>query len=134
MTSDLFSESLVGSDSVAKLIEMCKQSVKGRSRLCMHENSNEILHCMLICLSPFHTVEAHRNKAHGTIIYIGFQNQVHVEIFDRSKSVYIINSSGAKALSVDRTKFRKVSNPTGEFSIFWEITLGPHNPSDTIWK
>lgn len=131
---DLFARKHIDDLSINEVILLCKESKKGRSRLCMHSNSNELLHCMLICLSPLHSVIPHRNRSQGQIIYIACKGEIQIKLDNSDEACYYLSQDHTKACAVDRSVFRTVKNPTKEYSVFWEITLGPHDNSDTIWK
>ena len=131
---EFFGRTLIDERSVDEIIELCKASPKGRSRLCMHTNSDELLHCMMICFSPLHTVLPHKNRSQGQIIYIACKGEIQIELEDDDETSYTLNTNRTKACAVDRSVFRTVRNPTKDYSVFWEITLGPHDKSDTIWE
>jgi len=133
--NDLFGRTLIEEQSLDEIIELCKASPKGRSSLCMHTNSDELLKLMMICFSPLHTVLPHKNRSPGQIIYIAYKGEIQIGLEDNDRTWYPVSPENTKACAVDRSVFRAVKNPAKEYSAFWEITLGPHdNKSDTIWK
>jgi len=131
---DFFGRKHIDSQAIDELILRCKASEKGRSRLCIHSNNHELLHCMLICFSPLHTVAPHKNVSTGQIIYIACKGEIQIGLEDDHETCYRLGPNQMKALAVDRSVFRTVKNSIKDYSIFWEITLGPHDRSDTIWK
>lgn len=109
-------------------------SVKGknRARICLHSNTKEKVHVMLIAVEGYHYISPHLSNKKCSLIYILHKGSIKIELPELNKTTEL-NHDNVIALKVPSDTPRIVSNTNKGVSTYWEITEGPHSTNDTIW-
>ena len=133
-TSDL---SHLGKMDINYLIEMAKKSEFKKSRLCIHENSNQPVHEMFI-VHPYNMYvrpHKHINKSESMFVLSGDADYI---IFDDkgkiSERIPLGDFNSGKQFYVNiKTSLYHSITINSEWLVFLEITKGPFSPDDTVF-
>ena len=126
----LFGLKIIKDEDIEALRQRCSQSMKGRTRICMHDSKESPLHVMLIAISAGHYIGPHISRCNGELLYIIHTGRV---LIGAERSEVVLGDGGVKSLMIDKTKSRTIENLHSGISLYWEIHIGPHMVGDTIW-
>ena len=112
-------------------------SERGRSRICAHGDSTEVLHEMIIILSGSSYIRPHKHFAKSESFHI-VQGELDVVIFDEQGSIADVVPMGC--YGSDRNFFYRMADPLfhtvivrTDKVIFHETTNGPFKREETVF-
>lgn len=125
----------VGQPEIAAVQAAVEQSTRGRSRICAHRDTSDLLHEMFIVLSRATYIRPHRHFGKSESFHI-IQGELDVVIFDEQGLVADVVEMGCYGSS--RDFFYRLADPLfhtvlvrSETVVFHETTNGPFRREDT---
>jgi cupin fold WbuC family metalloprotein len=126
----------VGHDEITALRQALTQSTRGRSRICAHRHSSDILHEMIITLSRGTYIRPHRHIGKCESFHI-IEGELEVVIFDEQGAITDVVRMAPYARA-QHSFFYRLADPLfhtvvvrSETVVFHETTNGPFVREDT---
>lgn len=127
----------VDARTVEFLKQKASQNKRKRVRLCVHKDTNALVHEMIIVHSRGIYVEPHKHMNKSESFHV-IEGSADLFFFDEEGEVVKVISMGER--SSGKIFYYRVSDPiyhtlivTSDIVVFQETTKGPFNRADTVW-
>lgn len=103
-------------------------------RINIHKDNNDLVHTMIIGLKAYSSIIWHKSKNKGLNTYHVLEGNLLVALIeDKFINKYEL-SKHTCPISIDRKKWRSLTNNTEKTCFFLEICPGPYFPNSTLWN
>jgi cupin fold WbuC family metalloprotein len=138
---DVFSKegpiTTIGAEDIAMLRKAVGQVAKRRVRINVHPSTDDLLHEMIIAITPSSYICPHKHPGKSEAFHI-IEGEVDVIIFDDSGEITGVISLGAKGgrhpfyYRMSTALFHALI-VRSDLLVMHEITNGPFRPGDTVY-
>ena len=128
---------IISEEDIDNLIKETIRRKKRWHRICLHEDPNDEIHSMVMCMMPNIESGFHRHKNNDSIItYTSLVNSLEIQVREdlKGKIDTIRLDNETRIISIKDTTARNVRNTTKDPVIYLEHRIGPYNKEQIYWE